>query len=489
MKTRYPEIIVITIALLLAGAEIERSLFNKKLGSQNTEVVITKDGFLPKNIKIRAGDSVTFRSEVPSAWPASDPHPTHNTLSEFDPQKPILKNESWTHTFFSPGIWQYHDHLHPGLRGTIEVISNGQAYRLDAEEYCEGECFDIQVKKAVATKGIDAAYALFTEAYAAGKLPRTCHWTAHQIGEAAYELFRHGKEFPITQTTSYCGYGFYHGFLEHLLREDPDIDRVLAFCDEVKKQLGNMGLWNCIHGIGHGFTEDPPDPRLEGDADRMLEPGIRTCEFLFGKDFNQLNLCLTGVYTVIAGFASDGEYGLNMTENDPFAFCRTQPYRYQKACYGEFAPKLDKFLKGDISNLPSYVNAIEDQKLKDLVTWVVPSVSVARDILSGDLTSYATACKNGFSGNPKDICIGGVLLGIFSHGEPEKQYIRAFEFCDTSPLTDEEKESCYEETFHRLRQDYAINIVQDICKLAPEQYRKYCDKRINPPAYLDQVFE
>ena len=451
-------------------------------------------GFFPAELTLRNGDTVIFKNAGTHAiWPASDPHPTHDGLSPFDPKEGIAPGHSWSYTFTTPGSWRYHDHLNVTSQGEIFVLgSTGTLPESPASGYCDGPCFDDLMRDTVRTKGIDAAYKLFEETYATGQLPRACHWTAHRIGEAGYDLFHAGKDFSISVATTYCGYGFYHGFLERLLRENPDPAYALRFCDTVKTQLGEMGLWNCYHGIGHGYTEDPPDPSSTGDFQKMITPGIKMCEFLFGKDFRNLNLCLTGVFTVPVNFAADEKYGLSMSPKDPFAACRTQPYRYWKACYGEFAAKLDMVLDWDIRRLPPYVNSLPDEKLKRLVVWTVPSVMMAKDILAADHTQYIEGCRGSFTGELRRICWGGSILGFFHHGEPGKQYEKVLSFCHSSAWkSGEERIFCWGEGLRQMRQNYPLEKIESICPRVPEAYRFLCldieQKHISP--YDDPSFE
>lgn len=502
MISRRSIIYFLFAAVLIAGYFLyhfrdEINILNaqKISNGQNRAIIIElrETGFYPHTINIVPGQTVIFTTtRGKDFWPASDPHPTHEYLKGFDPGAPVPAGKSWSYTFLQPGTWNFHDHVNVSFRGTIivaDVAGNVSSFQSSDKGYCDGECFDILVRAAVKKDGIDAGYKLFTDAYAAGKLPRSCHWTAHRIGDAAYELFRAGKEFPISHTTSYCGYGFYHGFLEHLLREKPNTEYALSFCKLVEKQLGKQGLWNCYHGIGHGFTEDPPDPSLWGKPDAILRPGIVMCERLFGTSFPNLNLCLTGVYTVLAGFAEKGEFGISLDSEDPFAFCRTQPYRYHKACYGEFAPKLDSLPGWNLAHLPKILEKIHDAKTERLVVWVVSSVMMARDILKDDHEAHVMGCRENFFGNLKNICLGGILLGFFAHGEPDKQYVKALHFCTADLLDDDERDFCYQELFHRIRQEYTPEKVKQVCETMPVQYRASCPQSDYRPAYDDPSFD
>ncbi len=466
--------------------------YKDTLNTSRTHIVTLRENvFYPAQIIIQTGDSVVFKTvNNEYFWPASNPHPTHNYYPDtFDPKRPISPEESWQMTFQYAGTWQYHDHLHPTLKGEITILPKNRIENIPCKKDA-GECFEKLIEKTVSEKGIAAAYAVFSESYAKRELPRSCHWTAHQIGEEAYALFKQGKQFPITDETSYCGYGFYHGFMESLLRENPDIEYALSFCREVEKQLGLLGLQNCYHGIGHGFTEDPPDPRVWGNFEAMIAPGIETCEYLFKNLFINLNLCLTGVFTVPAGFAEKNEYGLSLNPEDPFAICRTQPYRYQKACYGEIAPKLDSILKGDFAQFPKYLFGITDENIRNLIIWVTPSVMVARDILKDDYSEFIEVCRAYFIGNERKICWGGVLLGFFTHGEPEKQYKKGISFCESLFLGAQEKNFCYKELFHRMYTEYKIEHIQKICEEeVPIRYLKQCFSKNQLSIYKDPEFK
>jgi len=474
------------------GEQAWRFIVHVTSGPQTHIVEISKNGFTPSQLMIMKGDTVTFVNiHTSPSQPSSDPHPTHESYTDFDPTVGIAPGDSWSLRFDQVGNWQYHDHLSVGTRGEITVLDSSIRNSALAKT-CDGDCFDELVRTRVKKKGIDAAFQLFQDTYEKGELPRTCHWTAHQIGEAAYELFKNGRDFPITDATTYCGYGFYHGFLEGLLRENPDPEYALSFCAKVEEKLGTMGLWNCYHGIGHGFTEDPPPPETEGDFEAMIKPGIEMCEFLFGDNFGDLNLCLTGVFTVPAGFAEKGEYGLSVTKDTIFTYCKDQPYRYLKACYGEFAPKLDIVLEWDVRNLTPIVHTISDEKLKRLVTWVVPSVMVAHDIQSPDLSKYIDGCREAFSGTLRDICWGGTILGFFTHGEPEKQYERVITFCTSDNWkTNAERRFCWGEGFRQMRSNYTHEKVLTLCSIAPATFQSLCldEKHEHESPYDDPSFE
>ncbi len=90
--------------------------------SDTTDVTYTNDGFSPAVLRVKLGDTVTFKNNSgEDLWVASNPHPTHTGLSGFDAQTGIGQGESYVYTFTRLGTWGYHNHLHPAFGGTIVV--------------------------------------------------------------------------------------------------------------------------------------------------------------------------------------------------------------------------------------------------------------------------------------------------------------------------------------------------------------------------------
>jgi plastocyanin len=103
---------------------------------ENADNVIryTADGFTPDTITIQQGETVTWISEGPSMWVASDRHPTHtqyagSTESEHcqdgDPTGAVFdacrSQQEYSFTFTKTGEWSYHNHLRAGHGGTVIV--------------------------------------------------------------------------------------------------------------------------------------------------------------------------------------------------------------------------------------------------------------------------------------------------------------------------------------------------------------------------------
>ena len=170
-------------------------------------VVITPDGFSPKELYLNVGDRVKFTTTLTRPfWPASDLHPSHTLYPEFDPKNPVNPTDSWSFVFLKVGTWKYHDHLFPLDRGTITV--NGKASKTIVKNNCpdnqsKPECWGDFLATIGREKGIDVAFDALAELYE--KEPTfasNCHQYAHEIGQVAYEQFNAGNPPPFTEKAS-----------------------------------------------------------------------------------------------------------------------------------------------------------------------------------------------------------------------------------------------------------------------------------------------
>lgn len=90
--------------------------------AQVHRVKITADGFFPRELEIKKGDTVVWINDSDRAsWPASAVHPTHTILPGFDALRGLKHGESYKFQFKEAGIWKYHDHLRPTMTGAIVV--------------------------------------------------------------------------------------------------------------------------------------------------------------------------------------------------------------------------------------------------------------------------------------------------------------------------------------------------------------------------------
>ncbi len=87
-------------------------------------VTITADGFSPRVMTIKKGETVTWTNKDSNPHTVnSDPHPTHELYPILNTVGLIDAGQSKSLTFADPGTYTYHDHLEASLTGEVIVIT------------------------------------------------------------------------------------------------------------------------------------------------------------------------------------------------------------------------------------------------------------------------------------------------------------------------------------------------------------------------------
>lgn len=470
-------------------------VFDPRNATEEANIELRKEGFVPSRVAIRKGGKVTFVSALPREyWPASDIHPTHSIYPEFDPQKPVPQRGSWTFQFNRAGEWRYHDHLAPGNRGTITVVDDtetsqsGGCQKLERlDQITKQQCFNKFLANAMEKRGIQGAYAEFRRLYRADRqfAVDSCHRYAHEIGEMAYaKYFKDGDiakmELPVE--TIYCGYGFYHGLFEHLFRDNPDTALVKKLCDYLGERYGKelpRVRVSCYHAAGHGFVAEPhlASPAW-GNPQKNVEPALRACDTISDIP-NEVRECHDGAFNVIADWAWTNEFGLSpLGADDPFRLCRAQPKRdWKRACYFEFSMRLNRVIKDDITVFyDRYVRDLEDEELGKLMMHTVAAAVMEDLIPNDDFQPVLFMCRDLPSNYQRD-CLRGVVLGFIAHGEPEREYVKASRFCGLPVMHEDERQLCFNALVTLLTSTYSSDIVKGICRSSiDERYHAQCPR-------------
>jgi plastocyanin len=94
-------------------------------GKPTATVHMTNDGYSPRVLKIKQGQTVEFVNDsTEDYWPASDPHPIHTDYPGFDAGKTILPGRSWKFTFNRTGRYGYHNHLAPETHAEVVISAS-----------------------------------------------------------------------------------------------------------------------------------------------------------------------------------------------------------------------------------------------------------------------------------------------------------------------------------------------------------------------------
>ncbi|TSC65724.1 MAG: Plastocyanin/azurin family copper binding protein [Microgenomates group bacterium Gr01-1014_80] len=88
---------------------------------EEAKVTISATGFSPKDVKIKAGEIVTWtNSNSANHAVNSSPHPVHTDYTPLN-LGTIAPGTSKSLTFPTAGTYKYHDHLNPTLFGSVTV--------------------------------------------------------------------------------------------------------------------------------------------------------------------------------------------------------------------------------------------------------------------------------------------------------------------------------------------------------------------------------
>lgn len=332
------------------------------------------------------------------------------------------------------------------------------------------QCWDNLINQTLQSEGLAKAFELFGVLFNSDRdFASDCHGYTHTLGKSAYALFAQHKEFELTKMTSYCGYGFYHGFMEELIHKSGKVADARKFCLDADIKLHNDTIdagGACFHGIGHGFVEDTPDSSKWGNPEAIIQPGLDVCEKI-ADDTMTLFRCTSGVFNAIEILMDQKKFNLTPDYNDPFSLCKKQPDKYKKSCYTQLTSSVLQINMDDFIKAFPYINAIQENE------YAVPaftSMNVERirlRLTDYDATTYY--CRS----LPQRFylpCITSFAEGFLKYGPPEKEYVNAVGYCNSQALTFTEKKACFGHIAGLFRIWYSKEKSLSICKSINPQY-------------------
>ena len=361
------------------------------------------------------------------------------------------------------------------------------------EEIEQIDCIQEKIEEEMQRNGVGAAMNLFTHAY--NTFPSFvaigCHTQAHRVGDYLYySYFRGNKDIDdldFPQSTTACGYGMFHGFLEHLIQDNPDPQFVTNVCTNLVDRLGhrmNDIQVICYHGSGHGFTLAHAEkmPKSEwGNAEAFtLEPSSK-CDELSKARPSDIEECKEGVYNVLVNWMKLQEYGFTYNKEDPFAICNRPAIAAtaKEACYYEMAQKLDGLTDRDARKLADIVNRIDDRYLR-LLSFRVGIAGIIQNVILDEngYQDVLSSCME-LSIDFHEPCVRSVVNGLYEHGSPGKEYEKALLACEEEPVIENNLRSqCYKAVSDRLPRFYAKNKISSICTEFPKEFRENCIQHV-----------
>lgn len=342
-----------------------------------------------------------------------------------------------------------------------------QNLQVSQKQQCWEESIDITLEK----EGLDKAFVLMDNLFQSDPaFGANCHGLAHNLGEKAYALFTKNQRFNLSNKTSYCGYGFYHGFMEKLLHSNGALEQAREFCKYAGEELKDQNAdaeGACYHGIGHGAVEDVTDSKLFGKPQAIIQPSIDLCQKVSDTDA-KLFRCYTGVFNALEIVTSKSRYNLSLNKEDPLWFCRIQQNQYKRSCYTQMVVAVMHVTENDFEKSAQILNTIPEDNFatESLSGLVVELVRLNRV----DYQETVTFCRK-LPDRFRIHCITGFGEGFLKYGPPRNEYIKAVDFCSSSLLTSEEKKACFDRILSILRNWYTVEKSKQICQLAEEKYR------------------
>lgn len=346
------------------------------------------------------------------------------------------------------------------------------------------QCWDQLLKQTLKQQGLPAAFDTLAQLYdTQPAFAAECHAFTHELGQAAYEMFTSHQDFELNPKTQYCGYGFYHGFMETLLQSTKDVRQAQDFCAYVGQKLAGQttdGEGACYHGIGHGAV-DGTDIAAWGDPMKMIQPGLKMCSQAAGFDqtvFGKLYRCVSGSYNALEILSTDSKYKLTQIIKNPFYICPVQVEFYKEACYTNMLPSLLRFTNNDLATAEKIIEKISEQT--NIKTTVVYSLFHEFIRLNLDQPNYnieqGVQVCHGSADLFRLACVEGLAGGHMKYGDPQQAYIKGLAFCKASILRSDEEDSCYNTILTRLPIWYSPAKAAEICASVETKFQHYCSK-------------
>ena len=382
----------------------------------------------------------------------------------------------------------------------IEYLALDKPSTLDAEaaiqiceEMGEGEmqtdCWYTVIRSGFREGGSLLAFDIFKKIYETSDLfvSTGCHRHAHRVGDISYyeDYLTHKDitKMKFPHVTSVCGYGYFHGFIEHLIQDNPYPQFVRETCDYLDTSLTEIMpsiRITCFHGSGHGFALSGIDTTSQdswGDPEKLIGNSLSQCEALQASRF-EVEECKEGVFNVLVEWMSDEQYGLTYNHEDPFWFCREQEPENKKACYYEMAQK--QGIDMDVVAAAKLADSIGDEDLARVVFIVTVSGMMQLGVATEIQYDFILACRE-VPDYLKENCIKSITGGMMEHGNPGEEHIKLLEFCQSDILLSDERSICFDSLLEKMARFNADEFIYDFCEAEDNEFRKYCRSNLNYP--------
>lgn len=300
-----------------------------------------------------------------------------------------------------------------------------------SEGYRAQQCLNDLVVRVGKERGLDAGFDALQSVYLAdSEFAASCHGTTHELGSQAYDEFEKGTMPRLSDKMSYCGFGFFHGFIEIFLQTGRPLSEARKFCDDAKNEIGSTiaGVSaGCYHGIGHGVV-DGTDPATWGDELEFIEKGLDLCAKL-GADEEAIERCASGVFNGLANVYDNPKYDLKLDADDPYRVCRSQSTEWAiDACYDQMNGIVNRLYpvfsvalsiaqnRSELSHRETAIRAVSSHRAQEALSDTRGLEEFIRDCGVLDAQWRIT-------------CVQAFAVGLIEFGKPKQEYIAATDAC------------------------------------------------------------
>jgi len=312
-----------------------------------------------------------------------------------------------------------------------------------------------------------------------------CHRHAHRVGDMSYyfDYLTHKDltkvDFP--DKAHLCGYGFYHGFFEHLVQDNPDTDYVTEMCSQMiaqlPKEIAPAIRQTCYHGSGHGFLLARVDELTEVSSwenRAFLEKPLQQCEALTKATTQDRDECRQGVYNVFTDWMAGGEFGFSLNYEEPFDICMAERLDRQADCIYEVAQKFDQITNGNPLEMARLSEFMEDPNVRNTAI----STGVAGIVQNNPMGKQEVVLAQCLE-LPESIiqaCIAGIVGGLIEHDISGSNYVRAAFFCEEGKMDAERREDCFLRAVRQMGRFRTL-----------DQLKTSCTQGVYPKRFCDMV--
>lgn len=486
-------------------------LFFGSLFRNDVIIHMTKDGFTPKEVTIGRRQAIRFiNDDKGEHWPASDPHPIHDAYTQFDPGGPILPGASWVFRPTQQGVWGFHDHVQPRLRGKLTVAPSSSIFdqaifgfvdmidtiRMSLEKKAsyglrvrrtdeDTDSYILSQMKICAKEGNRSpCYTAITEIFLRQfstkdillsfkriekepEIYSRCHEVGHYLGRIEYRRHKSIAQAFNTCSVMVCGVGCQHGAAEEYFRDmnmsNAISDEALGSfvrqaCGSEKDYSGRIIYQECLHGLGHGILTF---------VDMELPRALTVCDAL--PEAWDREGCYAGAFMENSTSATNLDHPSRYVRpDDPTYPCSIVDQKYWKLCYQYQSSYFGERTGWDFKKTADLCRKIP----YDYQAGCFNQIATNQAMATQDPQQAKKTCDLLDRVQEKDRCVDEVVSTFGGRYIDEPAFMLSF--CDA--VDEENKETCYKQLGSTLSYWGKTQTEREkFCKgLANPKYTSWC---------------